>query len=314
MLIASLSAGCGYVGEPLPPLLNIPERVTDLTDLQRGANLIVRFKVPQLTTEGMVLKELPKLEVRIGQAPDPFNADAWAPGAKVLREIPVEDGMVNLVVPAGQWIGKEVVVGAKVYGVNGRDAGWSNLASISLVPPLEPPAQLTATAIEDGVQLRWSGSGNDFRVFRRVDDEPAFANIAEIAKPEWVDSGTEYGRTYHYQVQAFSGKAESEFSTVAQVTPQDRFAPPPPAGLTATPGGASVELAWERNLASDLAGYRIYRSAGQAPFEKIGESQLSPSFSDRKIASGQAYRYAVSAVDHAGNESALSTPTSVTAP
>ena len=33
---AALLAGCGYIGDPLPPLLNIPARVTDLTAVQRG--------------------------------------------------------------------------------------------------------------------------------------------------------------------------------------------------------------------------------------------------------------------------------------
>jgi len=50
--LAAVLSGCGYVAGPLPPLANIPARVTDLAAVQRGGKLIVQFTVPQLTTEG----------------------------------------------------------------------------------------------------------------------------------------------------------------------------------------------------------------------------------------------------------------------
>ncbi|MCL5743099.1 MAG: hypothetical protein M1541_04090, partial [Acidobacteria bacterium] len=81
--------GCGYVGEPLPPLLNIPERVTDLAGYEKGSKIILQFSVPRLTTEGVVIKRPVRIEVRGGPAPaGEFNADAWASEAKDLGGCP----------------------------------------------------------------------------------------------------------------------------------------------------------------------------------------------------------------------------------
>lgn len=43
--------GCGYVGDPMPPALNIPMRVIDLNAEQVGARMKLRFTIPDLTTE-----------------------------------------------------------------------------------------------------------------------------------------------------------------------------------------------------------------------------------------------------------------------
>jgi fibronectin type 3 domain-containing protein len=100
----------------------------------------------------------------------------------------------------------------------------------------------------------------------------------------------------------------------AVITPIDQFPPAPPAGLTAVASAAGLELTWDRNAEPDLAGYRIYRAAPGGAFEKIGETRENPSFSDRKTEAGRNYRYAVSAYDQAGNESARSEPVEAMAP
>jgi hypothetical protein len=50
-------SGCGYVGEPMYPALNIPVRIVDLGAVERGDNLEVSFSIPAVTTEGMVIKK-----------------------------------------------------------------------------------------------------------------------------------------------------------------------------------------------------------------------------------------------------------------
>jgi fibronectin type 3 domain-containing protein len=66
---------------------------------------------------------------------------------------------------------------------------------------------------------------------------------------------------------------------------------------------ASIELAWERNTEADLAGYRIYRATGNGPMEQLAEVSLLPTYSDRAVEHGKIYRYAITSVDRAGNES-----------
>ena len=63
-------AGCGYEGSPLPPLANVPGRVTDLSATQRGTRLLVQFTPPQLTTEGFPVKPPLDLDVRLGPGAD----------------------------------------------------------------------------------------------------------------------------------------------------------------------------------------------------------------------------------------------------
>jgi fibronectin type 3 domain-containing protein len=87
-----------------------------------------------------------------------------------------------------------------------------------------------------------------------------------------------------------------------------------PGGLHAAAAPNSIELAWERNTEPDLAGYRLYRAAADGAFEKIAEVSQVPSYSDHKVEHGKTYRYAVSAVDQSGNESARSAVVEVTQP
>src|SRR5450432_2546421 len=81
---ALLLAGCGYVGDPLPPLANIPARVSDLAAMQRGGRIIVQFTVPAKTTEGHLIPPPVHLDLRAGTAVQ-FEENQWAAGA---RQIP----------------------------------------------------------------------------------------------------------------------------------------------------------------------------------------------------------------------------------
>jgi len=77
---------------------------------------------------------------------------------------------------------------------------------------------------------------------------------------------------------------------------------------------SSIELSWERNTEPDLNGYRIYRAVGAGDFEKLADISAAPSYSDRAVEAGKAYRYVITALDRAGNESARSAVLEVAAP
>jgi len=57
----------------------------------------------------------------------------------------------------------------------------------------------------------------------------------------------------------------------------------------------------------------VYRSTEGAEFEKIAALIDAPVYSDQRVEAGKRYRYAVSSVDQAGNESARTEPVEVTA-
>lgn len=301
------AAGCGYSGDPLPPLANVPSRVMDLSAVQRGDRIVATFTLPKQTTEGMAIKGELKLDLRIGPVPNPYQEDVWLAGAMGVPPGVVENGSVTYEIPSVPWTGKEAAIGVRVSGPNGKESAWSNLAVVPVVAPLPTPADVRAENTAQGVRLSWQAAGMAFRIFRRSGTEP-FAQVAETPQSPWTDTSTEFGKTYIYQVQTFAKlgdnhEAESELSQQVSITPQDVFPPAVPAGLRATPTPNSVELTWDANTEPDLAGYRIYRAVDGGPFEKIADLSTLPTYSDRAVEHGKAYRYAVSAIDQAGNES-----------
>ncbi len=309
-----LLAGCAYVGEPLPPSLGVPRRVEDLSVVQRGGALVVRFTAPELTTDGVVLKRVERVELRAGPVGgQPFDIERWAAQARSIDNRVTAPGPAEIEIAAREWVGQEVIVAVRAWGRKGRPAEWSRPLAFRVVAPLARPAALKAEAAPEGVRLSWEGPrGAAFRVLRG-DVEVAIAEA-----PRWVDATAQYGKACQYAVQAFlkSGDslAESEMSETVSITPEDRFPPAAPAGLSAVATVRSIELSWERSTEADLKGYRLYRSAEGGAWERIGELLEVPAASDRALEAGRRYRYAVTAVDQKGNESPRSPPVEIAAP
>ncbi len=93
--------------------------------------------------------------------------------------------------------------------------------------------------------------------------------------------------------------------------PLDRDAPAAPRGVTSITGDERVTLVWFPNEEWDLDGYRVYRN--DRPSGTYGRLGWVPDqngdrveYVDRQVVNGLTYYYAVSAVDHSGNESPLS--------
>ena len=317
LLLVAFLTGCGTVGEPLYPALNIPTRVSDLAAVERGEKIDIVFTIPPLTTEGLVLKEIGSVEMRVGPAGSgDFSTAAWAAGAKRIDvPAPTKAGSVRVATPAQEFIGKAVVLAVRVGNAKGRMSDWSNLAVLNIEQPLATPAGLDATGVPEGVRLTWNAPGESaFRIFRKAGEEKEPSVLANAAKPEFVDTSTEYGKTYEYYVQGVHGKTESDLAGPKSFTPKDTFAPGVPAGLVASVGVGAIELTWERNTEADFKEYRVYRSEENGPPLKIAENIEAPSYSDRKVESGKHYTYRVTAVDQVGNESNQSEPAGATAP
>jgi len=296
------------VGDPLPPLANIPKAVEDLAAVQRGSRIIVQFTVPERTTEGIAMRMPPSFDLRIGTASPPFDAAARAAWAAEAQRV---SGTPPYSIPAGPWIGKEVTIGVLATGENGKTSNWSNFANVPVVAPPETPAAFRPEANAAGVQLSWRGPPGEFLVFRRGPDEPGFTRLAEVAELAYLDQTVAWGKPYAYVVQRIvklpeSRHAESELSAEASITPRDTFPPTAPATLRAAAGIDSIELSWDGNPETDLAGYRIYRASPGQDFTKLADVPPIPTYSDRAAERGIKYQYAVTALDQAGNESGKS--------
>jgi hypothetical protein len=316
------------VGDPLPPLANVPPRITDLAAVQRGTRIVVQFTVPASTTEGHPIPPPLRLDLRAGTA-DQFEENQWAESARrippsaMAGECNTKPGQevcptARYEIPSADWTGKEVIFGVRAVGGNGKQSGWSNFVVVPVVAPPEKPSAVTTATVQQGVHLTWQARGTDFRVFRKVEGGD-FAPVASVKTPEWTDSGTEFGKRYTYVVQSIlkvgdQKQAESELSDEASIVPRDIFPPAAPKGVQASTAPNSIELNWDRNTEEDLNGYRVYRADGNGTMEKVGDVSAVPSFSDRKVEHGKSYRYAVSAIDQAGNEGPRSEAVDVTMP
>ena len=318
-LCLAAATGCGYVGAPLPPALNIPERVALVNAAQHGDQLVVGFLITGKTTDGLVLHSLRAIELRAG--PPAASMDLWAQRA---RQIPVDPPRIEgweLKAPIGGWENRNIVVAVRAVGPTGRPGAWSEPLTVHVVPAPSAPV-LAAVPGPDGVVLSWprgsAPAGTKWRIYRQRKGEEQPVAIADAPEPQWVDPVTEENAELTYQVQALQpagkGLAESERSKAVAVTYKDVFPPAAPSGLTAIAGVASVELTWEPNHEPDLRGYQVYRAEASGALAKLGAVTGEVTFSDSKIEHAKRYVYAISAVDKQGNESKLSAVVEVSAP
>ncbi|MGQ9918860.1 MAG: fibronectin type III domain-containing protein [Bryobacteraceae bacterium] len=316
-LAAALLGGCGYTGDPLPPALMIPEAIEDLRGFQRGGAVWLQFTVPQKTTEDLLLKAPPEIELRAGENPQGgFDMGAWLAQSGRLPAPPPRDGTVSLSVPAASWVGKEMVFGVRTRGPRGKASQWSNLLVLRIVPPPVQPHEVRAEGTPEGIRVTWAGDGARWRVFRRA--KAGFERAAEVEQREWLDRDVRFGQTYEYAVEQVvetgAAPAVSERTAPVRIAYEDRFPPAPPTGLRVVAGTDSIELNWDRNHEEDLRAYQVWRAEEGGELKRLGEPAPSSTFTDRTAVPGRRYRYAVSAIDEKGNESRPCEPVEIVAP
>lgn len=205
----------------------------------------------------------------------------------------------------------------------------SNLATIVPLPVATPPANVTATASAQGVIVRWAApttsvAGTDapiitgYNIYRTAPgatEADAPINAGPITGTAFTDTPP-YGE-HEYRVAAIAAAGppaiQSDPSAPARVNFRDLVPPPAPASVDALVEPKMVRLIWDAVDAPDLAGYKVYRSEGMGHGNDIKDIGTIPvvaapltttTFSDPSVDLGIAYRYAVTAVDKSGNESA----------
>ena len=218
-------------------------------------------------------------------------------------------------VPAGKFIGSNVVIAARLSNPKGRDSGWSNFKTISVESPLADPTNFHAASDAKGVALSWNASSPvQVRIFRKTEQQTQPALLATATDNNYIDISAEYGKNYQYSIQAFRGVIESNTIGPQAITPIDTFPPAVPPGLTASAGIGSIELAWTRNTESDFKEYRVFRSEEGGAFAEIARGLDAPVYSDRMLQTGKRYRYQVAAADQGGHLSAPCAPVEIIAP
>jgi hypothetical protein len=150
-----------------------------------------------------------------------------------------------------------------------------------------------------------------------------------------LDKDIRFGERYEYRAQRVAAvsvggqtlQLEGPISPPVLVDAENIFPPAVPTGLvavaTAGENGAApaIDLSWQPDTETDLAGYIVYRreptAAGEAgAWQRISPTQpvVGPGYHDPDVQAGRTYSYAVSAIDQEGHESARSIEAQETVP
>ena len=167
--LASGLCGCGAPGAPMPPSLNLPDRVQDLAANRAGNQVSLTWTMPKKNTDKLLLKGTVRALVcrKEGKGPcDPAGVEMSIP--------PGAAGTFNETLPPALIAGpaRSLSYFVELKNRNGRSAGLSNAA---MVLAGEAPAAVTGLSAEvrkTGVVLRWTPDSETaaVRLRRRLSD------------------------------------------------------------------------------------------------------------------------------------------------
>jgi fibronectin type 3 domain-containing protein len=183
----------------------------------------------------------------------------------------------------------------------------------------QPPDDLTAQSGNGWVKLVWPMApdldARGYFVERSVGLDKPYTRLTPSALPAdlptFTDSTARAGTQYFYRILVVDSAGNlGPASNPATALPIDRVAPNAPTGLRLTlQPGRRVRVDWTASTAKDLAGYFVYRAYGQdAPLRLTATPIAQASYLDIGpdsigLQPGQRYRFGLSAIDQAENES-----------
>jgi predicted small lipoprotein YifL len=327
-----------------------PMIVGDLAATQRGQAVLLEWTNPVKTVSGHPLTGLEVVEIWVFDTGLPvggpaFTSAAVEKGARLARRIPKEEfgsfqgrpgardtGMAFTFVfdpsPAGP---KRLAFAVRVIDSKRRASDFTAPAGVDIRACPKPPRSVGVRVFPDFIAVAWLApdsnidgtpleNGSGYVVYRHEGDgPPRKLTPAPLDGLTFEDRDFEFGKAYGYFVRAVAfrteGAVESGDSSAVEIVPRDVFPPAAPAGLAVVVGDGLVSLSWRPAKERDLDGYRVWRKeAGGPAFIILGEGLVRENmFSDRSVAKGISYVYAVCAVDRTGNEGAKSEGAAVVA-
>ena len=152
LVLALLATGCGTPGAPLPPSLNLPDPVSDLTAVRTGNQVALTWTMPKRNTEKMLLKN--SFLVRICRK-EAASACVVAPSNLTLA--PGAAGTFTDTLPAAEASGapRPLSYFVELNNARGRSAGLSNAAQVLAGEAPAPVVGLSAEVRKVGMVLRW---------------------------------------------------------------------------------------------------------------------------------------------------------------
>ena len=210
----------------------------------------------------------------------------------------------------------------------GEESSYSSVLTIKSNDWEAPEAVImnNTTALSNAIGLTWEGSQADdvenYHVYRSENQilQPLSTNyLATVVETSYIDESISSGTFYYYLIVSEDTAGNlSVPSNIVSGTSLDNIPPNTPTELSVSIGENSwVQLSWYANVEADLLGYKVWKST--AVFSDTSEADLltvssSTSWSDVSVEEGITYYYGITAFDNLGNESALSSVSSVFIP
>jgi hypothetical protein len=343
-------AGCGLPAAPLPPSLKLPAPVTDLSATRSGNQVSLTWTMPERDTSKVLLKsEVATRVCRRGR-----SAEICATVGHLELKPGAKGAFAETLPPdLTQGAPRLLEYCVELTNRKGRSAGLSSAAIVLAGQAPAAVEGLSAKMRKVGVALNWTpGPPEPFPTALRLErrlltpaakkqapgllaapTEPVEQNLlVEPAAGELhggaLDKGIRLGETYAYRAERVArltvdGKTlelDGPLSAPVQVEALDVFPPNAPMGLAAvatpTEDGAdpSIDLNWQPNAESDVAGYAVYRrdvaatGGAEGAWQRISPVApvVGPGFHDANVQAGRSYEYTVTAIGQNGRESGRS--------
>ena len=330
-----LSSACGKEGPPLPPVVRIAERTTDLTAEQEGEVAVLRWRYPSLTTAGESLTDIEAIEVwraalpKSQEPPPPVTPQDRALQRQLLEaqgeivqrlesaEIEAATRGSALVYrdDLGRWretMTDDLETMVVWYGVRTiccrkRESDLSNVARLLPTRPPDPPIGLQLRAGARGIDLQWEATPTIFVLIERSADGTKWTSVTEepVKGGEWRDEQAAQGRAWSYRLRSVApleggGQVVGNPSEPIQVEHPDTYPPATPTEVVCLPEGTSVRIRWR--LMAGAASYEVARQQARGPVEVLASGLTTVEFTDKEPLLGESL-YFVVASDDVGNTS-----------
>lgn len=199
-----------------------------------------------------------------------------------------------------------------------------NDTASSFPEPLQPSNVLVQdTGLGNRILLSWNPTTDEtyhgVEIYRSTQRKSTGQQIATVPvrEYEYNDTAVENGTTYYYTVRSYRDVSGTFYyspsSQEYEVVPSDTTPPTSPDVVTVEHNDTdnnTLYISWEVVNPTDVVEYRIYRSQQYGVVGTLISEQPNTitKIEDTTVEPGLTYYYIVTAVDAAGNESAINLP------
>ncbi|MDQ7837573.1 MAG: hypothetical protein RDU59_03665 [Thermodesulfobacteriota bacterium] len=325
---------CGKKMPPRPPREVVPQAVTGFSARLAEKAIVLTWKPPIKRKDGSPLIRLSGFRVLRADYTfaedcpgcpvhytDIFNVRWPGPNKETATEYLVKFVDTDLA------YGHKYVYTVQAVDDDGRIGAEAGPVIIYWDVPPGPPAALNVQAGDSQAVLGWKapeklsngsavGEPLSYYIYRREGDGPYERLLAAglLSNTAFTDTSTANDAFYTYRVRAVRSVKttliEGPESDEVTAFPKDMTPPAPPTGLSAIASPEGIVLRWIDNTEADLAGYRVYRRTKEEDKWRClsRKPEKSVRYTDKEVHKGEAYHYAVTALDSSPrqNESTMS--------